>query len=67
MNARASENYLGISHPKSVEIFCAEIYWGRLFFRANLVLFNRAVVPLFELSFLTREGTRLQDHLSALC
>ena len=34
MNARASENYLAIS-SKSVEIFWAEIYWGRLFFRAE--------------------------------
>ena len=33
MNARASENYLAIarSASKSVEIFWAEIYWGRLF------------------------------------
>jgi hypothetical protein len=34
MNARASENYLAISRSssasKSVEIFWAEIYWGRL-------------------------------------
>jgi hypothetical protein len=29
MNARASENYLAIS-SKIVEIFWAEIYWGRL-------------------------------------
>jgi hypothetical protein len=37
MNARASENYLAIarSASKSVEIFGAEIYWGRLFFRAE--------------------------------
>ena len=37
MNARASENYLAIarSASKSVEIFWAEIYWGRLFFRAE--------------------------------
>jgi hypothetical protein len=34
MNARASENYLAIS-SKSVEIFWAEIYWGRLIFRAE--------------------------------
>jgi hypothetical protein len=58
MNARASENYLAISHSssasKSVEIFWAEIYWGRLFLGLNLVSFNRAVVPLFELSFLTK-------------
>ena len=53
MNARASENYLAIS-SKSVEIFWAEIYWGRLFLGPNLVSFNRAVVPLFELSFLTK-------------
>ena len=58
MNARASENYLAISRSssasKSVEIFWAEIYWGRLIFRADLVSFNRAVVPLLELSFLTK-------------
>jgi hypothetical protein len=34
LNARASENYLAIS-SKIVEIFWAEIYWGRLFFRAE--------------------------------
>ena len=53
MNARASENDLAIS-SKCVEIFWAEIYWGRLFLGPNLVSFNRAVVPLFELSFLTK-------------
>ena len=39
MNARTSENYLAIlrstSASKSVEICWAEIYWGRLFFRAE--------------------------------
>ena len=39
MNARSSENYLAISRSssasKSVEIFWAEIYWGRLIFRAE--------------------------------
>ena len=39
MNARASENYLAISRSssasKGVEIIWAEIYWGRLFFRAE--------------------------------
>ena len=39
MNARASENYLAIlrssSASKSVEIFWAEIYRGRLFLRAE--------------------------------
>ena len=60
MNARASENYLAISRSssasKSVEIFWAEIYWGRLFFRAesNLIQwscrsFIRVIVP-YEIS-----------------
>jgi hypothetical protein len=51
MNARASENYLAIS-LKNVEIFWAEIYWGRLFFRAESSLiqsscrsFIRVIVP----------------------
>jgi hypothetical protein len=50
-NARASENYLAMS-SKSVEIFWAEIYWGRLFFRAESSLiqsscrsFIRVIVP----------------------
>jgi hypothetical protein len=58
MNARASENYPAISRSssasKSVEIFWAEIYWGRHFLGPNLVSFNRDVVPLFELSLLTK-------------
>ena len=37
MNARSSENYLTIS-SKSVEIFWAEIYWGRPIFRAKFSL-----------------------------
>jgi hypothetical protein len=56
MNARASENYLAIScsssASKSVEIFWVEIYWGRLFFRAEFILiqsscraFIRVIVP----------------------
>ena len=60
MNARASENYLAISRSSSastcVEIFWAEIYWGRLFFRAESSLiqsscrsFIRIVVP-YEIS-----------------
>jgi hypothetical protein len=53
MNARASENYLAIScsssASKSVEIFWAEIYLGRLFWGLNLFSFNRAVVP-YEIS-----------------
>ena len=54
MNARASENYLAIS-SKSVEIFLGRGYIGDDFFLGpNLVSFNRAVVPLFELSFLTK-------------
>ena len=53
MNARAFQNYLAISRSssasKSVEIFWAEIYRGRLFLGLNLVSFNRAVVP-YEIS-----------------
>jgi hypothetical protein len=49
MNARESENYLAISRSssayKSVEIFWAEIYHGRLFLGPNLVSFNRTVAP----------------------
>ena len=60
MNARASEHYLAISRSsspsKSVEIFWAEIYWRRLFIRAESSLiqsscrsFIRVIVP-YELS-----------------
>ena len=53
MNAHESENYLPISHSssalKSVEIFWAEIYRGRLFLGPNLVSFNRTVIP-YEIS-----------------
>jgi hypothetical protein len=48
MNARASENYLAISRSssasKSVEIFWAEIYWGRLIFRAESSLIQSSLV-----------------------
>jgi hypothetical protein len=44
-----SENYLAISRsssaPKSVKIFWARIYRGRLCLGTNLVSFNRTVVP----------------------
>jgi hypothetical protein len=60
MNGRASENYLAISRSsiasKSVEIFWAEIYWVRFFFRAESSLiqsscrsFIRVIVP-YEIS-----------------
>ena len=53
MNTRKSENYLAISRSssasKSVQIFWAEIYRGRLFLGPNLVSFNRTVVP-YEIS-----------------
>ena len=53
MNARESENYLAIlrssSAIKSVVIFWAEIYRGRLFLGPNLVSFNRTVVS-YEIS-----------------
>jgi hypothetical protein len=53
MSARESENYLAISRSssasKSVEIFWAEIYWGRFLLGSNQVSFNRTVVP-YEIS-----------------
>jgi hypothetical protein len=53
MNARESENHLPFlrssSASKSVEIFWAEIYRGRLFLGPILVSFNRVVVP-YEIS-----------------
>ena len=60
MNARASENDLAISRSssasKSVDIFGAEIYWGRPFIRAGSSLiqsscrsFIRVIVP-YEIS-----------------
>ena len=58
MNARASENYLAISRSssasKSVEILGPRYIGDDLFLGPNLVSFNRAVVPLLELSFLTK-------------
>jgi hypothetical protein len=51
MNARASENYLAIS-SKSVEIFWAEIYWGRLFFRAESSLIQSSLVLVTPRIFL---------------
>ena len=53
MNARESKNDLAISRSssasKSVEIFWAEIYQGRLFLGPNLVSFNRTVAS-YEIS-----------------
>ena len=50
---RATEDYLAISRSssasKSVEFIWAEIYWGRLFFRVESSLIQRAVVP-YEIS-----------------
>jgi hypothetical protein len=58
MNARASENYLAISRSssasKSVEIFWAEIYWGRLIFRAESSLIQ-SLFPLPWFAFLDKQ------------
>ena len=69
MNARASENYLAIS-SKSVEIFWAEIYWGRLFFRAESSLvqsscrsFIRVIVP-YEIS---KVNFRVETQFLSVC
>ena len=47
MNARTSENYPAIS-SKSVENFWAEIYWGRLFFRAESSLIQWSCRSVFR-------------------
>jgi len=53
MNAREIEYYLTISHSssasKSVEIFWAEIYRGRLFFRAESSLIESSCRSLRNL------------------
>jgi hypothetical protein len=48
---RASENYLAISRSAStsVEIFWAEIYWGRLFFRAESSLIQSNCRSLIQI------------------
>ena len=77
MNARASENYLAISRSssasKSVEIFWAEIYWGRLIFRAESSLiqsscrsFIGVIVP-YEISKVNfRVETKILVRLNKL-
>ena len=72
MNARASENYLAIarSASKSVEIFWAEIYWGRPFLRAESSLiqsscrsFIRVIVP-YEIS---KVNFRVETKFLSVC
>jgi hypothetical protein len=61
MNARASENYLAISRSfsasKSVEIFWAEIYWGRLSFYNFKEVQNNKVNKLVIDSTITNSCT----------
>ena len=75
MNARESENYLTISRSssasKSVEIFWADIYWGRLFFRAESSLvqwscrsFIRDIVPYEISKFNFRVETKILVSMS---
>ena len=70
MDARASENYLAIS-SKSVEILWAEIYWGRLFIRAESSLiqsscrsFIRVIVPYEILKVSFRVETKILVSMS---
>ena len=68
MNARASENYLAISRSssasKSVEIFWAEIYWGRLFFRAESSLIQSRCRSLRNLKVNFRVETKILVSMS---
>jgi hypothetical protein len=70
MNARASENYLAIS-SKCVDIFWAEIYWGRLLFRAESSLIHsscrsliRVIVPYEISKFNFRVETKILVSMS---
>jgi hypothetical protein len=57
MNARESENYLAISRSsstsKSVEIVWAEIYRGRLYFRAESSLIQSQTPDSFRIRYRT--------------
>jgi hypothetical protein len=75
MNPRASENYLAISRSssasKSVEIFWAEIYWGRLFLRVESSLiesscrsFIRVIIPYKILKVNFRVETKILVSMS---
>ena len=46
-------------HQQVSRFVWAEIYVGRLFLGPNLVSFNRAVVPLFELSIVLYEISKV--------
>ena len=74
MNARESENYLAIPRSsnasKRVEIFWAEIYWGRLFFRAESSLiqsscrsFIRVIVP----DEISKVNFRVENNFLSAC
>ena len=69
MNARASENYLEISRSssasKSVEIFWAEIYWGRLFFRAESSFNSIQFKALFRVDINHTYNTSSNDLLKS--
>jgi hypothetical protein len=53
MNAGASQNYLAISRSSSASKL-SRFFGDDFFLGSNLVSFNQAVVPFFELSFLTK-------------
>jgi hypothetical protein len=66
MNARACENYLAIARSASkVSRFFGPRYIGDDFFLGpNLVSFNRAVVPLLELSCLTKSKVKQANKMT---
>ena len=65
MNARASENYLAIS-SKSVEI-----YWGRLFFRAESSLIQSrltiACLNLLDIAEVRARGHNSSVYIQSSC
>ena len=68
MNARESENYLAISRSSSaskcVEILWAEIYRGRLFFRAEFSLIQSNCHSLRNLKVNFRVETNILVSMS---
>ena len=65
MNARASENYFAIS-SKNVEIIWADIYWGRIFFRAESSLIQsncRSLIPVIVPCEISKVNFRVETKI----
>jgi hypothetical protein len=60
-------------HQKVSRFLWAEIYWGRLFFRAESSLIQSSLVPvtprifLFDIKQKKSEGSRVPDYIQSSC